>query len=280
MQTICTIAPPRDHEHPENLERVARYITSQLEGPNAHVTQQVYEAWDKSYRNVSVLFGDPAAPRLVLGAHYDTDARTRTPGADDNASGVAVLIELARRLHESPPTGAIAVELVAYTLEEDPGFASRNMGSMRHAAMLKDTGVQVIGMVSLEMLGFFTDEPGSQKFPLPAMAERYPDTGNFIAVVGRPEDQTMIAGVEAIMKRAAEDPAVYSLAAPAVVRGIALSDHSSYWRHGYTAVMISDTSFYRNPHYHTPNDTPETLDYRRMAGVLDQVEAVVRHLAR
>ena len=114
---------------------------------------------------------------------------------------------------------------------------------------------------------------------MPALAEQYPDTGNFIAVVGRPNDQPLITAVESMMKQAADDPAVYALAAPALIRGIGLSDHSSYWRHGYTAVMITDTSFYRNPHYHQPPDTPDTLDYERMAGVLDQVEAAVRHLA-
>lgn len=279
--TVCNLAPPRDHAHPENLEAVAQWIEARFVATGAAVSSQPYEAWGNDYRNVIARFGPADAKRvLVVGAHYDTDAEHATPGADDNASAVAVLLALADRLGAKPTSGEVAVELVAYTLEESPAFASNAMGSMRHAESLRERGIDVTGMICLEMLGYFSDKPGSQQYPLPELRETYPDAGNFIGVVGRPEDAALIEAVSGAMRSAGEIPPVETLAAPPELPGIALSDHRSYWEHGFTAVMITDTSYYRNPHYHQPTDTPDTLDYERMAGVLDQVEAAVRALAR
>jgi hypothetical protein len=270
---------PRDAYHPENLGRVADYVrgafvqaaTEAATGVTAEVSEQPFTADGGRYRNVIARFGPRTGERIVVGAHYD--AAGPYPGADDNASGVAGLLELARLLGRvgSLP---VRVELVAYPLEEPPYFATDRMGSAVHAAALRKEGVPVRAMLSLEMIGFFRDAPGSQRFPTPALRPFYPSRGNFITVVGRPGDAALVRHIKRAMRGATELP-VYSICAPPALPGIDFSDHRNYWHHGYPAVMITDTAFYRNPHYHTEHDTPDTLDYRRMAWVVDGVLAAL-----
>jgi Zn-dependent M28 family amino/carboxypeptidase len=226
-----------------------------------------------TYRNVSAMFGPSGPDRLVVGAHYD--AAGPYPGADDNASGVAGLIELAHGLGAAAP--ARAVELVAYTLEEPPFFTTPQMGSAVHAASLRRQQIRVRAMLSLEMIGYFSDAPNSQLFPHPVLKALYPSTGNFIAVIGKLAQPMLSPRVARAMRRGSVLP-VRVLVAPPALPGIDFSDHRSYWQAGYGAVMITDTAFYRNPNYHTPRDRPETLDYRRMASVVQSVQAAVHAL--
>ncbi|MBI4061055.1 MAG: M28 family peptidase, partial [Elusimicrobia bacterium] len=195
---------------------------------------------------------------------------------DDNASGAAGLLELARLLGKDAP--AAPTELVAYSTEEPPYFATADMGSARHARALKARGAVIRAMISLEMIGTFSDEPGSQAYPSPLLALYYPSRADFIAVVGDLRNAGLARRVKKAM-RAGGLP-VYSINAPAFIPGIDYSDHASYWREGYPAVMISDTAFYRNPRYHTSRDTADRLDYRRMAQVVSGAFAAVRDLAR
>jgi Zn-dependent M28 family amino/carboxypeptidase len=234
------------------------------------VTEQAFRANGGTFRNVLAAFGPDTRERIVVGAHYD--AAGPYPGADDNASGVAGLIELAHLLGKSPLP--LRIELAAFPLEEPPYFATHQMGSAVHAASLKEQGVPVRAMFCLEMIGYFTDEPGSQRFPTPALKPFYPSAGNFIVIAARPEEGALTRRVKRAMRAAGPLP-VYSINAPAAVPGIDFSDHRNYWRAGYPAVMITDTAFYRNPNYHTPRDLPETLDYGRMAGVVRGVHAAV-----
>jgi len=276
VRTIAADFVPRDFEHEDNLRRTAEYIRLHLAGRGrAVVRDQPFEARGATYRNVCGLIGPEGRGRVVVGAHYD--AAGPYPGADDNASGVAGLLELARIFGADPPE--IAVELVAYCLEEPPFFYSHQMGSYVHASSLRRDGIEVKSMISLEMIGYFRDEPGSQRFPLSVLRPFYPSEGNFIAVVGKLFDRRLARRIRNAM-RGASPLAVYSLNAPSIVPGVALSDHLSYWRNRYPAVMITDTAMFRNPHYHLPSDTPDTLDYRRMAMVVDGVAAAIRTLAR
>lgn len=277
---------PRSFEQLNNLEKSSEYIMQHLQEFCSTVTQQTFAVEESVYSNVIAQFGPESGPLMVIGAHYDTDGdanegakhpsgyslQTHTPGADDNASGIAGLLELARMLHLHPPKRRI--QLVAYTLEEMPNFRTRNMGSVHHAEALSLSHKKVELMLSLEMIGYFDDSIGSKNYPIPLMDAYYPGKGNFIATVGRFGDFRLSRKVKSIMSGATNLP-VYSINAPAVIPGIDLSDHRNFWSKGYPALMVTDTSFYRNPHYHGPADTYEKLDYQRMAKVVESVFAVI-----
>lgn len=266
---------PRDESHLENLDRVAAYIKDEFSQTTAFVTEQLYRVQGKSYRNVIAQFGPESEERIVVGAHYDTAGPL--PGADDNASGVAGLIELARLLGRQQPP--MRVELVAFSLEEPPYFGTTGMGSSVHAESLRKQNIRVRAMFSLEMIGCFSDAPYSQHFPVGILGALYPSTGNFISVVGRLSDWSLVRRTKAAMGNASPLP-VYSINAPTFVPGIDFSDQLNYWHAGYSAVMITDTAFYRNSNYHTAQDTEEKLDYKRMAMVVEGVYATVTELAK
>lgn len=265
---------PRDEGHIENLDRVAAYIKDEFSQTTAQVSEQVYRVQGKTYRNVVADFGPESAARIIVGAHYDTAGPL--PGADDNASGVAGLIELARLLGRQQPP--LRVQLVAFSLEEPPYFRTTGMGSSVHATSLRNQNVQVRVMISLEMIGYFSDAPNSQSFPIGVLSAFYPSKGNFISVVGRLSDGLLVRKAKSAMRNATPLP-VYSINAPQFVPGVDFSDQLNYWHAGYSAMMITDTAFYRNRNYHTPEDTAEKLDYKRMAMVVEGVYAVVVELA-
>jgi Zn-dependent M28 family amino/carboxypeptidase len=266
---------PRDETHTENLDRVAAYIKGEFSQTNASVSEQQYRVRGKSYRNVIADFGPETEERVIVGAHYDTAGPL--PGADDNASGVAGLIELARLL--SGQSLPLRVELVAFSLEEPPYFRTTGMGSAVHAESLRQQHVRVRAMLSLEMIGYFSDAPNSQHLPAAMLSAFYPSTGNFIGVVGRMSDWSVARRTKSAIRNASPLP-VYSINAPAFIAGVDFSDQLNYWEAGYNALMITDTAFYRNPNYHTADDTAEKLDYKRMALVVEGVYAAVVELAR
>ena len=212
-------------------------------------------------------------PLLIVGAHYDSVSNS--PGADDNASGIAGLMELARLLAEDPPAN---LRLVAFCPEEPPAYRTRNMGSYVYAENLKKTGIELRGMICLEMIGYFSDTPGSQSYPVPFMNLIYPKDANFIAIVGNIRSIKWTRQVKSSFQTGT-DLSVETLNAPSVMVGIDFSDHWSFNKIGYPAVMVTDTAFYRTPFYHTPRDLPDTLDYVRAAKVVDGLAAAVRLLA-
>lgn len=266
---------PRDFRHPENLDRAADYLRTELRRAGGRIEEQAYEVGGARFRNVIARFGPRTGERVVIGAHYD--AFGDLPGADDNASGVAGLLELAELLGRQAPK--VPVELVAYTLEEPPIFRTGDMGSARHAARLRAQGVPVRAMLCLEMIGYFSDQAGSQQVPIAGLGSVFPSTGDFIAVVGDPGSQALVQRVKAAMQ-GASPLRVESLNAPRSVPGVDYSDHFPYWDAGYPAVMITDTADNRNFAYHTAEDTADRLDYRRMAQVVQGIYAVVEELAR
>ena len=270
MKKLSVDFYPRSFDHVAKLARTAAYIEEQFKEAGAQVSIQDVVVDETRYKNVVARFGPERGRLLVIGAHYDSHGGT--PGADDNASGIAGLLELAHLLGKSAP--GRPVELVAYTLEEPPHFRSPHMGSVWHARALKAEGRDVELMLSLEMIGYFSDSPGSQAYPLAAMKLAYPDRGNFIALVGQFGDFGLSRSVKAAMSGASDLP-VYSLNAPAFVQGVDFSDHRSYWAQGFPALMVTDTAFMRNQNYHRPGDTFDKLDYKRMAMVVQSVYAVV-----
>ncbi|MEM7348817.1 MAG: M28 family peptidase [Chloroflexota bacterium] len=267
---------PRDYKHPENLDRTASYIRTEFEQTSGRVSEQPYEVDGEVYRNIILRFGPDTGERIVIGAHYD--AFDIHPGADDNASGVAGLIELAHLLDQAPLSAP--VELVAYTLEEPPFFRTNGMGSAVHADDLKAQGISIQLMIALDMIGYFSDSPNSQHFPVAVLRYFYPTEGNFIAVIGRLNGGADTRYVKRVMRRTTDLP-VYSFnVPPQLIPGVDFSDHLNYWRHDYPAVMVTDTAFLRNRHYHTPDDTLEKLDYDRMAKVVVGVYEVIVELAQ
>ncbi len=274
VRALSETLHPRDSEHPENLERAAHYLEVSLRGAGGRVASAPFEVHGERYRNVVASFGPDTAERIVVGAHYD--AAAGTPGADDNASGVAGLLELAQSLGARPP--ALRVDLVAFTLEEPPFFGTEHMGSAVYARALRATGAKVRAMVSLEMLGSFSDVRGSQGFPAPGLQLLYPDTGNFITVVGTLGQEALVWRLKAGMRAAGGIP-VEGIVAPRSLAGVDYSDHASFWDQGYPAAMVTDTAFLRNPRYHQASDTWDTLDYPRMAQVVQALHCAVERLA-
>jgi len=269
VRTLVALGP-REMIHPEILEAAARHVEGAFRAAGGRVTRQPYAVRGRPVANVVARFGPepgPGGPGLrVIGAHYDTCQGL--PGADDNTSGVVVLMEVARLLGEHPP--ATPVELVAWTLEEPPHFRTEEMGSRVHARALKASGLPVQLVLSLEMLGTFEEAPGSQRYPLPGLDLIYPSRGDFLALVGGWGDGWKVRQTKAALARGSELP-LRSINAPSALVGIDFSDHASYWKEGLPALMLTDTAFFRNPRYHTERDTPERLDYRRMAEVVRMV---------
>jgi hypothetical protein len=281
-QPTLTSLPYRSKEHADAkaLEQHVRfltlnrragapeYIASELRATGGIVTEQPFVVRGQMYRNVLATFGpdDGKSPLIVVGAHYDAFANL--PAADDNASGTAGLLELARLLGTTKL--ARPVVLVAYANEEPPFFASENMGSFIHAASIAQRRVDA--MICLEMIGYF-DHP--QRWHSWVLSLLYPGDGNFIGVAGGWNDRELARLVKRAINGAREVDAV-SFTGPREL--LDASDQRNYWSRGWRAVMITDTAYERNLNYHTIHDTAETLDYARMAGVVDGVFSSLEHL--
>jgi len=260
---------------PQALRAAADYIRAQFEALGFAVAAQAYDAHAVRCENLEVAIpGSRRAGEIVLaGAHYDTVAGS--PGADDNASGVAGLIEIARSLRAIAPQRT--VKLVAFVNEEPPFFYFGQMGSTVYATAARARGDDIRIMLSLEMLGCYRDEPGSQAYPL-FLKWFYPDRGNFIAFVSNLRSRRALAELTHAFRAHCAFPAE-RLASPGFVPGVSWSDQRSFWRAGYPGVMVTDTAFYRNPHYHGATDTPERLRYPEMAQVVHGLARALAALA-
>lgn len=260
-------------ERNTDLERPARHIEAAFTAHGLKAVSQQFESGGRSVRNIEVAIGAGAA--VIAGAHYDTVPGS--PGADDNASAVAALVELAGLLKQEPLPAGRAIRLVAFANEEPPYFMSGQMGSYAWAKRARANDERVLAMFSLEMLGYYRDAPRSQGYPFP-LGFYYPDRADFIAFVGDLRARDLVRRSLAIWRERVPFPS-QGVAAPALVPGVSWSDHWAFRRHGYPAVMITDTAFYRYPHYHLPSDTPEKLDYERLARVTLGLAAMLRELA-
>jgi hypothetical protein len=272
LQFLTTTPQPRNYQHPAVLDTVAAYIKKALRRAGGHsVSEQAYAVRGQTYRNVLASFGPAEGPRLVIGAHYDVCGDQ--PGADDNGTGVAALLEVARLLGHQPAL-PFRVDVVAYTLKEPPFFRTPNMGSYVHAAALRAAGVPVRGMVALEMLGYYDDRRGSQRYPVWPLRFIYGSRGNYVTVAQKFGNGQFGRRFARCYKDVAGLP-VKRFKAPAWLPGIDFSDHLNYWRFGYPAVLLTDTAFYRNGSYHLNTDTLAPLDMRRLDLAVDALLATV-----
>lgn len=269
---LCTDLAPRSDEHIENLDRTAEWISAELRAAGLEVEFQEYTARGKPFRNVigRQAGSDPTAGINVIGAHYDVYADFA--GADDNASGVAVLLELARTLADKRPRRTRL--FVGFSTEEPPYFGSEEMGSWVFAKSLQERETKIRVMISLDMVGYYSDEPGSQRFPIKGLGLMYPDRGDFVAVIGDLGAGRWIARVKRGMMATRALP-VHSFRGSPRWAPVDLSDHRSFRLLGLPGVQVTDTSFMRYPHYHAPEDTPEKLDYERMALLVQALHGVL-----
>ncbi len=263
---------------PNALARAEEYIRRAFDGSGYQVAEQTYDIHldpSLTVRNIEVEISGTAAPGdiVIIGAHYDTVPGCA--GANDNTTGVAGVLELARLL--SARTMDRTIRLVAFVNEEPPFFQTDLMGSRVYARRCRERDENVVAMLSLETIGFYTDEPGSQRYPFP-FSHFYPDTGNFIGFVGNLGSRSLTRRAIRAFRESTEFPSE-GIAAPGWIPGIGWSDHWSFWREGYPAVMITDTAPFRYPHYHTPQDTPDRIDYDRFTRVVMGVARVVEVLA-
>ncbi len=266
---------PRHDMRPDNLARAADWIEDEFAAAGLRTRRQPFEVGRSTYFNVIGEAGPEGPAAVIVGAHYDTFSAL--PGADDNASGVAGLLELARLFRDHPP--ARPVHLVAFCLEEPPHFRTPNMGSARFVAALDAEARDALEVaIVLEMIGYFSDEPGSQRYPMPLLRLFYPGRGDSIVLVGHLGSGGLLRRAKAAMRGASPLP-VHSARVPRWVPGVDFSDHLNFWRAGLPAFMVTDTAFYRNPHYHTRHDTPDTLDYARMAHVVTGIHQAAHKLA-
>ncbi|SDX59950.1 M28 family peptidase [Hymenobacter psychrophilus] len=271
LVALTTTPEPRNYQHLASLNQAADYIAAELATAGGRPTAQCYEVQGQTYRNVLASFGPDTGPRLIIGAHYDVCGEQ--PGADDNGTGVAALLELARLLGQQPAL-PYRIDLVAYTLEEPPFFRTPQMGSYVHAKSLHTAGVPVRGMVALEMLGYYDERKGSQNYPLGPLKWVYGSRGNYVTVAQKFGNGRFGRQFARRYKAAAALP-VKRFKAPAWLPGIDFSDHLNYWQFGYPAVLLTDTAFYRNKSYHEPTDTLARLDMRRLGLAVDALLAVV-----
>jgi hypothetical protein len=260
---------------PSGYAAAAAHIESALRGAGHAVSRLPFEAAGHRCENVEAVLAGVGAPDevVVVGAHYDSVRDT--VGANDNASGVAALLALARGFAGRPSPRTL--RFVAFANEEPPWFQTANMGSLVYAHTCKARGDRITSMISLETIGFYCDDAGSQDYPVP-FGLCYPSTGNFVTFVGNLGSRSLVREAIAIFRETTAFPSQGG-ALPGWIPGIGWSDHWSFWKAGYPALMITDTAPFRYPHYHRTSDTAEKLDYERMARVVIGVERVVRRLA-
>ena len=272
LKYLTQIQPPRNYKNIDSLDNVANYIKSRFEAIGLIVKFQEFKIDTKVYKNVIATLNPNYTKRLIVGGHYDVYGDFQ--GADDNASAIAGIIQTAKQLKLIESKLNFRIDFVAFTLEEPPYFGTRQMGSYIHAKYLKDNNISVIGMINYEMIGYFTDEPSSQNYPIEQMKMIYPTVGDFIANVSDENSQDFLNDLQFNSK----DIKTVDLVLPQAISHITASDHLNYWQMGFKAVMITDTAHFRNPNYHTKNDSYETIDFVKMQYVVDMVVGAIENI--
>ncbi len=256
------------------LQQSAAYIGKRFHELGYTVREEPFLADGKEVMNIEAERKGSTLPAqiVVIGAHYDSIPGS--PAANDNASGVAAVLELARLFKEAKP--ARTIRFVGFVNEEPPWFRTEKMGSMVYARKARERGEKIVAMLSLETIGYYSDQPGSQHYPAP-FSLFYPDRGNFVSFVGNLDSRSLVRRVIGTFRETTPFPSE-GIAAPAWIEGIGWSDHWPFWQEGYPALMVTDTAIFRYPHYHKPSDTPDKLDYGRMARVVSGLARVVGKL--
>jgi Zn-dependent M28 family amino/carboxypeptidase len=281
VDRLAGLIGPRHLQKPKSIQATIGYIEGQWAEMGFAVAREAYEALGDQAINLIVERRGlrRAEEIIVLGAHYDTVFST--PGADDNASAVAVMLEVSRLLCNIDCQRTI--RFVAFACEEPPYFNMDSMGSQYHARQARARNDKILGMLCLEMVGYYSEADNSQN--VPALIPRwlrgfFPRKGNFLAAVGNLKSWRLCWNFRRGFKRGTREMPLFSICLPEKVNEIRLSDNSSFWDQGYPALMLTDTSFLRNPNYHLPSDTPDTLDYPKMTAVTRGVAAALKYLAR
>lgn len=266
---------PRHHGLDDTLARTADHLEQQFIAAGLAPQRHSYRALNTEFVNLVVELRGTHKPDeiIVVGAHYDTVANC--PGANDNGSGVAALLALARLSRNIQ--FARTIRFVAFANEEHPYADTDAQGSKRYAEELRTRGEKIVGMLALETIGYYSDQPGSQRYPAP-LSWFYPRTGNFVAFVGDMGSRAWVTRAIAAFRRHAKIPS-QGVAAPRLIADISRSDHNAFWQQDYPAFMLTDTAPFRYPYYHDPGDTPEHLDYGRLAKVVLGVHDMLTELA-
>jgi hypothetical protein len=276
VQMLAGHIGERNMWHPERLEQAARHIEGELAAAGCTVKDQPYQLEGRTVRNIVAEIKGQERPGeiVLLGAHYDSVFGS--PGANDNATGVAVLIELARALCPERPRRTL--RLAAFVNEEPPFFKTGAMGSRVYARQAKQQGEKIVAMISLETLGYYSEAEGSQSFPFPLLRFFYPTRANFIAFVANFRSRALLQQALKTFRASSPFPAE-GLVAPEWLIGVDWSDHWSFWRSDYPAIMITDTALFRYRHYHSPDDTPDKVDYDTLARVTRGLTGMTKTLA-
>lgn len=274
VNMLCRNPAGRNYIEKQGLRSAKQYITERFQASGYTVSFQEYQISGDTFANIEAQSTGANKPEeiIVVGAHYD--AVLGSPGANDNGTGVAAMLELADLFRDRQFSRT--VRFVAFTNEEPPNFMTINMGSYHYAKRSAEHKDKIIAMFSLETIGYYSDEPGSQSYP-PFFGFFYPDQGNFIAFVGNLGSRPLVTRAIQLFREHATFPSE-GIAAPSFVPGIGWSDHWSFWKQGYPAIMITDTAPFRYPDYHSARDTPDKVDYEKMVYVVKGMQKVIEGL--
>ncbi len=275
VQTLANEIGVRNYRHPDNLEAAKQYLEQKFAQSGYPISEQTYSSGGKTYTNLWVEKKGTEKPDeiVVIGGHYDS--ALNTPGANDNGTGVAATLELARLFSQASPKRTL--RFVAFTNEEPPFFWSDQMGSLVYAKAAKKKKEKIVAMLSLETMGFYSDAPHSQPYPFP-LSLIYPDRGNFISFVGNLRSGYLVRDAIAAFRENAQIPSE-GVALPAWVSGVGWSDQWSFWQQGYPGIMVTDTATYRYPYYHTENDTLDKINFDRLTHVVIGLSRAISQLA-
>jgi Zn-dependent M28 family amino/carboxypeptidase len=273
VQRLAGEIGERNMSHYAQLNAAADFIEDSFSRAGLHPRRDSYEVRGQACHNIEAEIPGTRPDVVVIGAHYDSVFGS--PGANDNGSGVAALLALARRFAGKPAQQTL--RFVAFVNEEPPYFLSGQMGSFVYVGRCKGRGDRISAMISLETIGYFSDAPHSQTYPAPGLGVFYPTVGNFIGFVSNVHSRALLRRSITLFRKHAKIPSE-GAALPSFVPGVSWSDQWAFWQHGYPGIMITDTAPFRYPHYHSATDTPDKLDYDRFALVVSGMQKVIEGL--
>jgi Zn-dependent M28 family amino/carboxypeptidase len=273
VQKVAGEIGERNMWHYPQLNAAADFIEASFSRAGLRTRRDSYDVRGQACHNIEAQIPGARPEVLLIGAHYDSVFGS--PGANDNGTGVAATLALARRFADRNPQHTL--RFMALVNEEPPYFLSDEMGSLVYARRCKARGDKISGMISLETIGYFSDAPHSQTYPSPGLGMFYPKVGNFIGFVSNVHSRALLRRVVGLFRKHAKIPSE-GAALPAFIPGVSWSDQWSFWRQGYPGIMVTDTAPFRYPHYHSSNDTPDKLDYDRFTLVVSGMEKVIEDL--
>jgi hypothetical protein len=281
VQKLAGDIGERNMWHYPQLNAAADFIENSVSRAGLRPRRDTYEIRGQACHNIETEIAGASPEIILIGAHYDSVFGS--PGANDNGSGVAAMLALARRFANRQPERRLTqtpyktLRFVAFVNEEPPYFLSGEMGSLVYARRCKERREKISAMISLETIGYFSDAPNSQIYPSRALGAFYPKVGNFIGFVSNVHSRTLLRRAIALFREHAKIPSE-GAALPWFIPGVSWSDQWSFWKNGYPGIMVTDTAPFRYPYYHSADDTPDKLDYDRFALVVSGMEKVIENL--